>query len=104
MIRYGALRISLLVVVGALLYLAGMRGVLLAGMAIIIAALISYIFFPTQRDMAARRLEEFRHKEEKPRTPDEDMAIEDAAVEEAQSHEAGEDPGEEQSKTDPELD
>lgn len=104
MIRYGALRISLLVVVGALLYLAGMRGVLLAGMAIIISALISYIFFPTQRDMAARRLEDFRHREEKPRTPDEDMEVEDAVVDEAQSHQPGDDPGEEQGKTDPELD
>lgn len=101
MIRYAALRISLLVVVGALLYLAGMRGMLLAGSTIIIAALVSYIFFPSQRNLAANRLAEFRDKEEKPRTPDEDMEAEDAAVE---GPVASEDPGEEQGHTDPELD
>ncbi len=101
MIRYAALRISLLVVVGALLYLAGMRGMLLAGSAIIIAALVAYIFFPTERDHAAKKLENFRHKEESPREPDEDMAAEDRAVEEVYP---SEDPGGEQRKPDPELD
>ncbi len=101
MIRYAALRISLLVVVGALLYLAGMRGMLLAGSAIIIAALVAYIFFPAERDYAAKRLENIRHKEETPREPDEDMAAEDRAVEEVLS---SEDPGGEQRKADPELD
>lgn len=83
MIRYAALRLSLLVVVGGLLYVAGMRGVLLAGTSIIVAALVAYIFFPGERDKAAGRLQSFRDKEEKPRIPDEDMEIEDAAVDDA---------------------
>lgn len=82
MIRYAALRVSLVVVVGLGLYLVGMRGVLLLASAIVIAALIAYIFFPSQRNQAAKRLQDFRHKEEKPRELDEDMLAEDAAVEE----------------------
>lgn len=81
MIRYAALRISLLVVVAALLYLAGLRGILLAGSAVIIAALLAYIFFPGQRYRAAKKLEEIRHREDKPRVRDVDMEAEDAAVE-----------------------
>lgn len=80
MIRYAALRISLLVVVAALLYLAGLRGILLAGSAVIIAALLAYILFPRQRNQAAKKLEEIRHREEKPRVRDLDMEAEDAAV------------------------
>ncbi|SRR5690625_44669 len=101
MIRYAALRISLLVVVGALLFLAGMRGVLLAGSSIIIAALLSYIFFPSQRNQAAKRLEQIAHREEKPRERDEDMAAEDAAVEDADA--SSEEPGEQEGDSDTEL-
>src|SRR5690625_386004 len=81
MIRYAALRLSLVVVVGLLLYLAGMRGVLLLASAIVIAAMIAYIFFPKQPYEAAKRLEQFRDKEEEPRSLDEDMRAEDAALE-----------------------
>lgn len=82
MIRYAALRLSLLVVVGALLYLAGMRGALLAGAAIVIAALLAYILFPSERNQAAKKLEAIAHREEKPREPDSDMEAEDAMVDE----------------------
>src|SRR5699024_10550876 len=99
MIRYGALRISLLVVVGALLYLAGMRGVLLAGSAIVIAALLSYILLPSQRQQAAKKLEDIAHREDKPRVRDEDMEAEDTAVEEA-----SDDPSKEHTDPDSELD
>lgn len=78
MIRYAALRISLLVVVGVLLFLAGMRGLLLAGSTIIISALLAYIAFPSQRNQAAKRLEEIAHREEPVRVLDEDMQSEDA--------------------------
>lgn len=96
MIRYAALRLTLLLVIGALLYLAGMRGILLPVAAVIIAALVAYIFFPRQRHEAAKKLEEIRHREEKPRVPDEDMAVEDSAVEESAVEGASaEEPGEE---------
>ena len=101
MFRYAALRISLLVVVGALLFLAGMRGVLLAGSSIIIAALLAYIFFPTQRNQAAQRLEQIAHREEKPRERDEDMAAEDAVVEDADA--GSEESGEQEGDSDTEL-
>ncbi|HLR57179.1 MAG TPA: DUF4229 domain-containing protein [Beutenbergiaceae bacterium] len=106
MFRYAALRISLLVVVGALLFLAGMRGVLLAGSSIIIAALLAYIFFPTQRNQAAQRLEQIAHREEKPRERDEDMAAEDAVVEESVVEDAdagSEESGEQEGDSDTEL-
>lgn len=103
MIRYAALRLSLLVVVGALLYLAGMRGLLLAVAAVIIAALLAYILFPAERHRAAKSLEEIRHREEKPAVPDADMTAEDAVVEE-RLEESREEPGGEDGHTDPKLD
>lgn len=99
MIRYAALRISLLVVVGALLYLAGMRGLLLGVLAVIIAALVAYIFFPAERIQAAKKLEEIAQREEKPRERDVDMEAEDAVVEEM-----SEDAGEQERRPDTELD
>ena len=56
---FTTLRLLIFVVVGALLWWAGARGVLLLGLAAVISAVISYIALQTQRtemanDVAAR--------------------------------------------------
>lgn len=83
MFRYAALRLGLLVVVAALLYIAGMRGLLLIGTTFIVAALVSYVVFGKERDRVVARMEAFRNREGQTRNPDEDMLVEDAAVDEA---------------------
>lgn len=100
MVRYTALRLSLLAVVGVLLYLAGMRGILLAGTTIIVAALIAYVFFGKERDKVVEKMRDFRNRDEQPREPDEDMLVEDAYVDELLADE----PNDEQHDPDRELD
>lgn len=52
-IIYSALRIALIVVVGIVLYLVGMRGGLLGFAAVLVALLVSYLTLGRQRDAAA---------------------------------------------------
>lgn len=52
-IIYSALRIALIVVVGVVLYLVGMRGWLLGVVAILVALLVSYLALSRQREAAA---------------------------------------------------
>lgn len=56
MVVYAALRVLLLIVAGAGLYFAGLRGWLLAVVSILVAAMLSYIFLPQRRDRAANKL------------------------------------------------
>ena len=56
-IRYAVLRLLILVVVGALLYLVGMRGWLLAFAAVLVSGLISLFLLMKQRNDAAVNLE-----------------------------------------------
>jgi hypothetical protein len=56
-IRYATLRLLTLVVVGALLYLVGMRGWLLAFAAVLVSGLISLFLLMKQRNDAAVNLE-----------------------------------------------
>jgi hypothetical protein len=56
-LRYGVLRIAMLVTVGGLLYLVGMRGWLLLFTAVLVSAVLSFFVFMRQREAAARNLE-----------------------------------------------
>lgn len=80
-VKYSLLRLGVLAVAGGLLYLLGLRGYLLALVAVIVAAAASYIFFPGPRRDAALSLSE-RDKRRAPRA-DVDAEAEDAAVQEA---------------------
>jgi hypothetical protein len=56
-LRYAVLRIAMLVTVGGVLYLVGMRGWLLLFTAVLVSAVLSFFVFMRQREAAARNLE-----------------------------------------------
>lgn len=56
-LRYAVLRLLMLVTVGGVLYLVGMRGWALLFAAVIVSAIASYFVFMRQREAAARNLE-----------------------------------------------
>lgn len=56
-LRYAALRLLVLAAVGAILYVAGMRGWLLAFAAVLVSGVVSLFLFMRQRNDAAVNLE-----------------------------------------------
>jgi hypothetical protein len=56
-LRYAVLRLVMLITVGGVLYLVGMRGWALLFAAVIVSAIASYFVFMRQREAAARNLE-----------------------------------------------
>ena len=86
-LRYATLRLLTLVVVGALLYLVGMRGWLLAFAAVLVSGLISLFLLMKQRNDAAvnleRTLEQWRARQA--REEDEDDGHETDAGGEAEA-------------------
>jgi hypothetical protein len=56
-LRYAVLRIAMLVTVGGVLALVGMRGWLLLFTAVLVSAVLSFFVFARQREAAARNLE-----------------------------------------------
>lgn len=53
LLRYTLLRLALLAGVGVLLWLLGLRGLLLALVAVVVAALLSFLLLPKHADEAA---------------------------------------------------
>lgn len=56
-LRYAVLRLAMLVTVGGLLYLVGLRGWALLFLAVLVSAILSFFVFLRQREAAARTLE-----------------------------------------------
>jgi hypothetical protein len=56
-LRYAVLRVAMLVTVGGVLALVGMRGWLLLLTAVLVSAVLSFFVFARQREAAARNLE-----------------------------------------------
>lgn len=85
-LRYTALRLIVLVGVGALLWAVGLRYLLWAVLTVLLAAAVSYLLLSGPRDALLARLERSRPApadEDAPRRrarPDEDSAAEDAAL------------------------
>jgi Protein of unknown function (DUF4229) len=76
-LAYTAARILLFVVVLGLLYLVGARGLLLAGLGVLISGIISFIVLSPQRDAMSgaisSRISHFRHRlDEGTRAEDQD--------------------------------
>jgi hypothetical protein len=78
-IIYSALRIALIVVVGVVLYLVGMRGWLLGVVAILVALLVSYLALSRQREAAALYIATRRTQRLDRDNADEDEAIDASA-------------------------
>lgn len=85
-LRYTALRLLVLVAVGALLWAVGLRYLLWAVLTVVLAAGVSYLLLSRPRDALLERLGRSRPAptdEDAPRgraRPDEDSAAEDAAL------------------------
>lgn len=85
-LRYTALRLVVLVAVGALLWAVGLRYLLWAVLTVVLAAGVSYLLLSGPRDALLERLGRSRPApadEDAPRRrarPDEDAASEDAAL------------------------
>lgn len=83
LVVYTLLRVALLLGAAVGLYLLGMRGLLLAGVAIVLAALLSYLVLPRQRTAAAVYLAERAQRRGRPTfaaAMEDDARVEDAAV------------------------
>lgn len=78
-LRYTALRLIVLLVVGAGLWFAGLRGLLWALITVVVAAGISYVLLSDARDALLDRLSKGRPVREVDED-DEDAAAEDAAL------------------------
>ncbi len=78
---YTVLRLLLVVAAGALLYLLGMRGVLLVVVAVIVGALLSFLLLKGPRDRAAGTLKAFAEREPRASRPDADSLAEDDDLE-----------------------
>lgn len=103
---YSLLRLALLVAAGAGLYLLGMRGWLLPVLAIVIAAMLSFLLLRSHAGATAQYFAQRR--EEKRRTVDRvdrlistDAAAEDAAVDAAADDEAADNPAASKSEQHP---
>ncbi|HLV04835.1 DUF4229 domain-containing protein [uncultured Georgenia sp.] len=77
-VRYTLLRLAVLAVVLGLLWLVGVRGWLLPLLAVVVAALVSFLVLPKQAGEAAQVLARKRE-----RKPVEDAIAQDAAEEDA---------------------
>jgi len=80
LVTYSLARLGLLGVAVLGLYAAGMRGWLLALVAVVVAFALSYVLLGRQRDAAARWLAERDRVRRANRRPDADTAAEDAEV------------------------
>lgn len=81
LLTYTLLRVLLVVVAGAVLYLLGMRGVLLVAVAVLVGALLSFLLLKGPRDRAAGTLQAIAQREPKPSKPDADSIAEDEGLE-----------------------
>lgn len=90
LLRYTLLRVALLLASVAVLYLLGMRSWLLWGAAIVVAALLSYVLLPRQRDQAALDIARTVERRRSAPRRDPDADYEDAAVEGADGEGDGE--------------
>jgi len=77
---YTLLRLLLVVVAGGLLYLLGMRGLLLAVVAVAVGALLSYALLPGPRRQAVGALQSIAEREPRKVRPDADSLAEDADI------------------------
>ncbi len=77
---YTLLRIALVIAAGGVLYLLGLRGLLLVGLAVVVGALLSYVLLPAQRRDAAGALQSIAEREPRASTPDADARAEDAEL------------------------
>lgn len=92
---YTLLRVLLVVAAGGLLYLAGLRGLLLVAVAIVVGALLSFLLLKGPRDRAAATLQKISEREPQPSKPDADALAEDSELDEASAqpeHEPQHDP------------
>lgn len=83
LVIYTVLRLALFGGALGLLYLAGMRGWLLGGVAAVAAFALSYVLLARPRDAAARWVEERSRRRRASSPADDDAAHEDAAVDAA---------------------
>lgn len=60
-LRYTALRLAMFCVVGGILYVVGVRGWLLAVLAVLVSGIVSFFVLMRQRDAAAANLEHTVH-------------------------------------------
>lgn len=82
LLRYTLLRLAVLAACLLVLWLLGMRGLLLGAVAVVTAALISFLAFPRQADAAAGQLASRgrRHRDAVDRSIAQDAAEEDALL------------------------
>lgn len=80
LVRYSLIRLALLLVAAAILYLVGLRGALLWIVAVVVAGLVAFIVLPRFHDKAAVDLAHLLHRPAPP-LPGEDEAHEDEAHE-----------------------
>jgi uncharacterized membrane protein len=86
-VTYTVLRLLILVAAFALAYAVGVRGWLLALVAVVVAFAVSYLALPRQRDAAtawmARRAEQRAARRGREQTTVDSIAADDAAAEDA---------------------
>lgn len=75
---YTLLRVLLVVAAGGLLYLLGLRGLLLVVLAVVVGALLSYVLLKGPRQQAAGALQGFAEREARQPRPTADALAEDA--------------------------
>lgn len=78
---YTLLRVLLVVASGGVLYLLGMRGLLLVVVAVVVGALLSYLLLSGPRKAAVARIQAFAESEPKAAKPDGDALAEDRVIE-----------------------
>lgn len=78
---YTLLRILLVVAAGGLLYLLGLRGLLLVVVAVVLGALLSYALLGRHRNRAVETLQAMTEREPRDVPPDADARAEDAEIE-----------------------
>lgn len=77
---YTLLRVLLVVVAGGVLYLLGLRGLLLVVVAVVVGAMLSYLLLTGPRRRAVERLQAFAESQPKAAKPDADALAEDEAI------------------------
>lgn len=77
---YTLLRMLLVVAAGGVLYLAGMRGLLLVVMAVVVGAMLSYLLLKGPRERAAGTLQGLAERRPERERADADAQAEDAVL------------------------
>lgn len=80
LLLYTLLRLALVVAAGGVLYLLGMRGLLLGVSAIVVGALLSYALLRGPQRRAVSTLQTFAEREPRPPARDADADAEDAQI------------------------